>query len=99
MAFVARRRVGVGPETKTDSHRLGRKSAMVCWGLVGVRSVWGWEGGGVVRCCEIVYFEIFRGWCCFVGGYLTDTVWDVGGSLSVWYRRMGFGRPAIDELN
>ena len=25
-------------------------------------------------------------------------VWDVGGS-SVWYRRMGFGRPAIDGLD
>lgn len=34
----------------------------------------------------------------FVGnGYLTDTVWDVnvGGSLSVWYRRMGFGSAPL----
>lgn len=29
--------------------------------------------------------------------YLTDTVWDVnvGGSLSVWYRRMGFGSAPL----
>lgn len=57
MTFVATRRVGVGPEVKMDSQRLGRKSAMfVC--LVLVRS-------GVAVARELGGEErAFEGWRC-----------------------------------
>jgi hypothetical protein len=62
VTFVAMRRVGVGPEVKTDSQRLGRKSAMLGW----------YEGcgvgvgiGGVGACllsfvCEVFVDEILE---------------------------------------
>lgn len=44
VTLVARRRVGVGPAVKTDSQRLGRKSAMVVVWWCGVWRSVGFEG-------------------------------------------------------
>lgn len=80
MAFVARSRVGVGPEVKTESQREGRKSAMIAgfWdlGLVVCAMVWlvgwGWSWRVVWRVGFVV--EGFGGWVVLVlfAGYLTD---------------------------
>ena len=66
MAFVARRRVGVGPEVKTESQREGRKSAMIA----------GFVDLGLVVCAMVLVGclgVVVEG--CLEGGFRGGGVW------------------------